>query len=188
MSEPMDFDDAEQDRMHEAMLEALRPVELPAERTAAMKRRLLARVEASKDAAAGASAGLSTVHAHEGEWQSFMPKVRMKVLLREGDTMSYLLRLDPGAMLPPHDHPQTEECVVLEGEVRIGEQVVRPGDYHVARAGHEHGLLRSETGALLFLRGAVPSAKQVRWGALDAYAPLVPQGLREILGRLKASE
>ena len=187
MSEPLDHDDAEQERMHEAMLEALQPADLPAERSAAMKRRLLARVEASGKAAA-MPAGLSTVRADEGEWKSFMPKVQIKVLMREGDTMSYLLRLDPGAMLPPHDHPQTEECVVLEGEVRIGEQVLRPGDYHVARAGHEHGLLRSETGALLFLRGAVPSAKQVRWGALDAYAPLVPQGLREILGRLKASE
>jgi quercetin dioxygenase-like cupin family protein len=188
MSEPLDHDDVEQERMHEALLEALAPVELAAERTEAMKRRLLARVEASQSAPAGMPPGLSTVRAGEGEWQSFMPKVRIKVLMREGDTMSYLLRLEPGAMLPPHDHPQTEECVVLEGEVRIGSQVVHPGDYHVARAGHDHGLLRSDSGALLFLRGAVPSARQVRWGSLDAYAPLVPQSMRDKLGRWKGPE
>jgi quercetin dioxygenase-like cupin family protein len=186
MSESMD--EAGQERMHQAMLEALQPVELPGERAAAMKRRLIARVRASKDVAAEVPPGHSTVRANEGEWRSFMPKVHIKVLMREGDTMSYLLRLEPGAMIPPHDYPQTEECVVLEGEVRIGEQTVHPGDYHVARAGHDHQLLRSESGALLFLRGAIPSVKQVRWGSVNTYALLIPQGLRDKLGRWKASE
>ena len=110
---------------------------------------------------------------------------RIAVLMREGDTMSYLMRLEAGAVIPPHDHPQTEECVVLEGEVRIGEESVHPGDYHVVRAGHAHELLRSDSGALLFLRGAVPSAKQVRWGSFDAYAALLPRSVREKFGRWK---
>ena len=186
MSEPMD--DGEPDRVHEAMLEALEPAALPEDRAGAMKRRLLARVEAAAGADQASAGGLSTIRSDEGEWRSFIPGVRIKVLMREGDTMSYLLRLEAGALIPPHDHPQTEECVVLEGEVRIGEVVVHPGDYHIARAGHGHGLLRSDTGALLFLRGAAPSAKHVHWGSLEAYAPLIPPALRDKLGRWGASE
>ena len=54
--------------------------------------------------------------------------------------------------------------MVLEGEVRIGTMTVRQGAYHLAPAGVPHEPISSETGALLFLRGAIPAARQVRWG------------------------
>ena len=54
--------------------------------------------------------------------------------------------------------------MVLEGEVRIGDLVVRQGSYHLAPAGVPHEPISSESGALLFLRGAIPRASQVRWG------------------------
>jgi quercetin dioxygenase-like cupin family protein len=170
------------------MLDTLEPVKLTPDREAAMKGRLLARVEASLGAPARDTNGLITIREDEGDWQPFMPKIRIKVLIREGESMTYLLRLEPGAMVPPHEHPQTEECVVLEGEARIGDLVVKAGDYHAAPAGHPHGLLRSDTGALLFLRGAAPSAKQVQWRNIDAYAPIVPEVLRNKVGRWKAPE
>jgi len=64
----------------------------------------------------------------------------------------------------PHVHGQDEECMVLEGEVRIGDLVVRAGAYHLAPRGVAHEPISSEHGALLFLRGAIPAAGQVRWG------------------------
>ena len=97
-----------------------------------------------------------TVPPDAGKWLPFGPGVTMKVLHRDGGTMSYLLRLQPGAALPPHRHPQDEECLVLEGEMHIGDLVVGPGSYHLGRAGVLHDRLTSPTGALLFLRGAVP--------------------------------
>lgn len=104
------------------------------------------------------AAPLLTIRADEDTWQPFLPKIRIKVLYEEGGYLSYLLRLEPGAEIAPHAHPLDEECVVLEGEVRMGDLVVRAGDYHLAPRGTPHGLLRTDTGALLFLRGAVPEA------------------------------
>lgn len=107
---------------------------------------------------------LTTIQSEEGEWAPFSPKVQIKVLRRDVETQSYLLRLEPGAVVLPHVHGHDEECMVLEGEVRIGKLVVRRGAYHLAPRGVAHEPIRSEHGALLFLRGAIPAAKQVRWG------------------------
>ncbi|MBI4755989.1 MAG: cupin domain-containing protein [Betaproteobacteria bacterium] len=105
------------------------------------------------------SGGTHTVYADSGQWQSLLPKVGIKVLREhEAGVLSYLLRLEPGAELPPHEHPQDEECMVLEGEVRIGDLVVSAGAYHVAPRGVPHGRLTTATGALLFLRSAPPTA------------------------------
>ena len=117
-----------------------------------------------------ASTAITTVQPEDGEWQPFSPKVTIKVLRRDVHTQSYLLKLEPGAVLLPHVHGQDEECMVLEGEVRIGELVVRQGAYHLAPKGVAHEPIRSHAGAVLFLRGAIPSAGQVRWGRAAIHA------------------
>ena len=173
-----DRDDDVTREVDEALLNALQPIDLQTERREAIKQRLMNRV-----AAAGAVSPLVTIRADEGEWHPVLPKVSMKVLLREGDSLTYLLRLEPGAKIPPHDHPQTEECLVLEGEARIGDLIVHAGDYHAAIAGRPHALLASERGALLFLRGAVPSAKHVHWTSKDTYAALIAGALGKMADR-----
>jgi anti-sigma factor ChrR (cupin superfamily) len=97
-----------------------------------------------------------TLRATEGEWVMLAPKVELKLLREDAFSRSFLLRLHPGAVLPPHEHPLEEECYCLEGEVRFGDLVVRAGDYHLAPRGVPHGPMRSRSGALLFLRGANP--------------------------------
>lgn len=144
-----------------ALLEALAPVDLPGRRRAAMRRRILARVRAA--------AQLTTIHAHEGDWKPFLPKVSIKVLRKTGDTQTYLLKLAAGAVLLPHEHPMDEECMVLDGEVRIGDIFARAGDYHLAPQGRAHDPIVSESGALLFLRGAVPSASHVKWSRIGEF-------------------
>ena len=123
---------------------------------ASMRERIFKRIHATQ--------ALTTIQSEEGEWAAFSPKVQIKVLRRDVETQSYLLRLEAGAVVLPHVHGQDEECMVLEGEVRIGSLVVRQGAYHLAPRGVAHEPIRSEHGALLFLRGAIPAAKQVRWG------------------------
>ena len=91
-------------------------------------------------------------------WQPFGAGVSIKVLHEDGGVMSYLLRLAPGAALPAHRHPVDEECVVLEGEVQIGALRVGAGGFHLGRRDVLHDSLRSDGGALVFLRGAVPEA------------------------------
>lgn len=117
-----------------------------------IRRRLLDRV-------ADTEPSLLTVHADQQAWQPFTPGVQIRVLREHQGVLSYLLRLAPGASLPAHRHPLDEECLVLAGTLRVGSRIeVGPGGYHLAPRGALHASLSSQTGATLFLRGAVPEA------------------------------
>jgi quercetin dioxygenase-like cupin family protein len=103
-----------------------------------------------------------TIDEDDGQWQPFLDGVTIKVLREHDGMLSYLLRLQPGAALPPHRHPLDEECVVLEGRLRVGSRIeIGPGGYHLASAGALHARITTATGATIFLRGAVPEAGQV---------------------------
>lgn len=124
----------------------------PAGPERAVKRRLLERV-------ADADASHLTVHADDGPWQPFLDGVQIKVLHEADGVLSYLLRLAPGASLPPHRHALDEECLVLEGTLRVGSHTeVHAGGFHLAHRGALHPTVSSATGATIFLRGAVPQA------------------------------
>ncbi len=134
------------------------PESLPSSTSAqarSIRRRLMERV-------ADADASHLTIAGAEGDWQPFLEGVAIKVLREEAGVLSYLLRLEPGAELPAHRHPQDEECVVLEGRLRVGSSVeLGPGGYHLAHGGSLHARITTETGATIFLRGAVPEASQL---------------------------
>lgn len=99
-----------------------------------------------------------TVHPHENTWQPFLDRIEFKLLNHVDGVASYLLRLQPGAVLPAHRHPIDEECVVLEGELRIGERLIlKSGGFHLARKELPHANITTVGGALIFLRGAMPS-------------------------------
>jgi quercetin dioxygenase-like cupin family protein len=101
----------------------------------------------------------ATVHAHENTWQAFLDKIEFKLLNHVDGVASYLLRMQPGAVLPAHHHAIDEECIVLEGELRIGEQLVlKAGGFHLARKDVPHADITTDVGALVFLRGAMPTA------------------------------
>jgi len=103
-----------------------------------------------------------TIDGGAGDWQPFLHGVAIKVLREHEGMLSYLLRLEPGATLPRHRHPCDEECIVLEGRLRVGSRVeIGPGGYHLAHGGALHATISTEAGATLFLRGAVPEASQV---------------------------
>lgn len=129
----------------------------PAQPTLArrIRRRVMQRV-------ADADASHHTVAADAGDWQPFLDGVRIKVLRLQGEVLSYLLQLEPGATLPAHRHPLDEECVVLEGRLFIGTRLeIGPGSYHLAHAGALHAPIVTPTGATIFLRGAVPDVAQL---------------------------
>lgn len=126
-----------------------------APRSRVIRRRLMERV-------ADADTSHVTIDAADGQWQRFLDGVQIKVLHEHAGTLSYLLKLEPGASLPAHRHPADEECIVVEGSVRVGTQVeVGPGGYHLAHRGALHPTISTHTGATIFLRGAIPDADQV---------------------------
>jgi anti-sigma factor ChrR (cupin superfamily) len=135
----------------DALADGIAPVELSTAERERMRGRILRRVAATPPS------GTATIRAHEGVWQDFGPGVRIKVLDEDSstDAMSYLLRMEPGARVPGHSHTREEGCLVLEGEVTIGELVMRSGDWHLARPGSTHADFWSKTGCLLFIRSEI---------------------------------
>jgi quercetin dioxygenase-like cupin family protein len=123
---------------------------------ARLKVRIMEEVRAGAATQPAVAPPTLTVRAMEGQWVPLGPRMEMKVLRQDAESRSFLLRLQPGAVLPPHDHPLDEECYVLEGEVSFGDVRIGAGDYHLAPRGVPHGLVRSRRGALLLLRGASP--------------------------------
>lgn len=124
-------------------------------RARSIRRRLMERV-------ADADTTHVTIAGDEGEWQPFLAGVHIKVLREQAGVLSYLLRLEPGASLPPHRHLQDEECIVIEGSLRVGTRTeFGPGSYHLAHGGALHATISTDTGATIFLRGAVPQADQI---------------------------
>ena len=95
-----------------------------------------------------------TVREHEGEWWTLAPGAEIKMLFvdRDAGCQSFLLRLAPGCQLPTHDHGALEECLLLEGDMLIGDRQYFKGDYHAALAGSRHASISSRNGGLVFIR------------------------------------
>lgn len=109
------------------------------------------------DRIARAETSHTTLPADDNGWQPFKQGVDIKVLHEAEGVMSYLLRLAPGAVVDAHRHPMDEECVVLEGVVRIGDTlVVHAGGFHLAHRNSLHAPITSDEGATMYLRGASP--------------------------------
>jgi len=103
-------------------------------------------------------AGTVTIRAADMRWVAAGPGVEVKVLrtnaARRDQTV--LIRMQPGAVVVGHRHTQEEECLVLEGEVFVGDHRLGAGDMHVAAAGVVHSPIRAPRGALLMIRSEIP--------------------------------
>jgi hypothetical protein len=97
----------------------------------------------------------------QGRWLPFMPGIARKVLHDGPGVMCYLLRFAPGAVLPAHRHPIDEECVVLEGSVRIGARLLPAGSFQRVPQDILEGDATSDGGAVTYLRGATPQAEHL---------------------------
>lgn len=65
--------------------------------------------------------------------------------------MTMLVRMAAGTAYPRHIHDGPEECLVLEGELRVGDDLLRPGDYQRAAPGSKHAVQSTDTGCLLLI-------------------------------------
>jgi hypothetical protein len=121
--------------------------------TAAAKRDLFSRIES----AVGFEPAHRFLPAQGGEWRVLADRVFLKVLERDEQTgqAKYLVRYSPGTSFPRHPQRSVEECLLITGDLRIGEDVMQPGDLQIAVPGLEHGPLISEHGALVFVRGVL---------------------------------
>jgi quercetin dioxygenase-like cupin family protein len=62
-----------------------------------------------------------------------------------------LLKFEPGASYPNHNHPAGEEVFVLEGEVRFGPNRLQAGDYLYTPPGATHSVYSKTGCTMLFV-------------------------------------
>ena len=95
-----------------------------------------------------------TVRAASVTWNPLAPGVSIKLLRVDHDAgnMTAFIRMEPGSAFGAHRHSQSEECLVLEGEIFIGAHRLHAGDMHVAEAGTDHAMVTSPRGALMLVR------------------------------------
>ena len=74
-------------------------------------------------------------------WRSLrIPGIAVKLLRQdESGASTALVRFDPGARFPAHRHPAGEEVLVLSGDVTIGPDPLKAGDYLYTPPGGVHG-------------------------------------------------
>lgn len=103
------------------------------------------------------SAGLYSRRAHEqGPWKpsKHSPGVFYKKLYFDPETgmVTTLVKMEPGAHLDAHTHVKTEQCLILEGDLRYSEEkTYRAGDFTWALGGSIDPALYTVEGNLLLI-------------------------------------
>lgn len=113
------------------------------------------RIAAGPQAFGQSAPAARPVHADALAWAPLRPGVRIKPLHAEGERISMLVQVDAGASVPAHSHGHGEQCLMVEGDLFLGDVLLCQGDFQFAPQGTCHGELHSDVGCLLFFHGAV---------------------------------
>ncbi|MES2603609.1 MAG: hypothetical protein V4603_01660 [Pseudomonadota bacterium] len=130
-----------------ALVEAAMPVEPPE----GLKGKIMARAGFSMPAHHAI-----TIMDDQG-WIPVSDLLQIKLLFvdEKADSVSLLLKGKAGASVPPHKHSRYEECLVLQGDVEVGDLKMGPGDFHCVSTGIDHPEIFTRHGALVYLRTAI---------------------------------
>src|SRR5438045_8248687 len=82
------------------------------------------------------------------EWEEAAPGIHVKILARnaEKDSVSLLVRLDPGTDYPGHTHAGVEELHLLHGILKVDDRTLHPDDFIHSEAGRGEHRVGLETG------------------------------------------
>ncbi len=94
------------------------------------------------------------------EWEEAAPGIHVKILAKNAgnDSVSMLVRLDPGTDYHGHRHAGIEELHLLHGVLKVDDRTLHPGDFIHTEADSVDHRVWSETGCTCFL---VTSTKDV---------------------------
>jgi anti-sigma factor ChrR (cupin superfamily) len=110
-------------------------------------------IVAAIDAGEKEPPGTQTRRAGTGVWTEMSPGVTYTVLFEDSVARrrSLLVRALPGSTYDSHFHDEGhEECLVLEGDLSMGDLKLLPGDYHLAAKGSTHPAATTMSGCLLY--------------------------------------
>jgi anti-sigma factor ChrR (cupin superfamily) len=97
--------------------------------------------------------GTQTRRAGTGVWTEMSPGVTYTVLFEDpvAKRRSILVRALPGSNYGAHFHGEGhEECLVLEGDLIMGDLTLLPGDFHIAAKGSTHPPATTRSGCVLY--------------------------------------
>lgn len=96
----------------------------------------------------------------QAEWEEAAPGIHVKILARnaEIESVSMLVRLDPGTDYPGHRHAGIEELHLLHGVLKVDDRTLYPGDFIHAEADSVDHRVWSETGCTCFLMTSTKDA------------------------------
>lgn len=130
---------------------SLRPVSADNQRDTALRARVLAAAAATRQPLDGQFRFVSKA---ERVWEKRRLGVEFCLLHEDDHSRAFLMRLQPGGVLPAHTHDLDEESLMLEGDAWIGQvRYLTAGDYHYVPAGTPHPDLVSPNGCTVFVRG-----------------------------------
>jgi anti-sigma factor ChrR (cupin superfamily) len=112
--------------------------------------------DSGQDSAADGLPGTTTIRTNEGHWEPLAPGFERKMLASDTQSgrVTFLVRGEPGACFPAHEHPDDEECFVIEGDITFETLTLQAGDYHRAQRGHPHPGASTARGCLLLITAA----------------------------------
>jgi len=102
----------------------------------------------------GFTRGMYAIASDAGEWRSVgLPGIEVKRLAADPErrTATMLVRMAPGSKYPAHRHGGVEECLVLSGDLVVGDRPMRAGDYQLAEKGSVHPVQTTRGGCMLYI-------------------------------------
>ena len=94
----------------------------------------------------------------EPPWQPLREGVDIAPLYAANGAVTMLARFAAGARVPAHPHGIDEECLMVEGDLFLGDVLLPKGGFQFAPGGSQHGDLTADGPCLLFFHGAVDAA------------------------------
>ena len=88
-------------------------------------------------------------------WVSTSPGVEVMKLCGDQQVVTMLVRFAVGASVADHRHSIDEDCLVLQGEMFLGDVLLRQSDYQLAPAGGSHFGEMSDVGVTFYLHGGL---------------------------------
>ncbi len=101
----------------------------------------------------GAAVSACLVRDADAGWPPYAPGIRRRVLWQAGGQAAMLYLAEPGAAIPLHRHGHDEECLMVQGELFLDDELLQAGDYQLAPAGSSHRLTQTDTGVVIYAHG-----------------------------------
>jgi len=103
---------------------------------------------------AGFASGMYAVAGDAGGWESTgIDGIEVKRLAADPErrTATMLIRMAAGTSYPAHRHGGVEECLVLSGDLQVGERELKGGDFQRCDTDSVHPVQSTRGGCLLYI-------------------------------------